>query len=144
MIIKDTRHDTIKQELNGGCLWSGVQAECEPYGLFGDLIRQQPLNRSQARQARQILRPDFKLDIATTEGNMERRVTDLKTVSLGAPSWYKSGERAVDRRAMRVAKEYLDKAKNMDKELRSSNNKEVGGPVTIRLEEYSLVLPLVF
>ena len=47
----------------------------------------------------------------------ESRVADIKTVSCGAPSWYKSGARGVERRAARVMTEYEAKVKAMDREL---------------------------
>ena len=40
------RHDQIKLELNNICIWAGLEAECEPYGMFGHLIPQQPLNQT--------------------------------------------------------------------------------------------------
>ena len=38
-------HDAVKSELNSCCVWAGLQAVCEPFGLFGQFLPQQPLNR---------------------------------------------------------------------------------------------------
>ena len=137
------RHDAIKLELNNVCIWAGLQAECEPYGMFNDLIPQQPNNRIE-RRARQVLRPDFKFQLnSTVNGIPESRVADIKTVSCGAPSWYKAGARAVDRRAAVVPGEYARTAKDMDEEL-GVDVANIQGPVSRRLQEVSPVIPLIF
>ena len=137
------RHDQIKLELNNICIWAGLEAECEPYGMFGHLIPQQPLNRLDARRSRQILRPDFDFKIPAANGIPESRVADIKTVSCGAPSWYKAGDRAVDRGAKRVPGEYVKTAKDMDEELGVDVTKEQG-PVSRNLQEVGPVIPLIF
>ena len=136
------RHDEIKVELNAVCGWAGLQTECEPYGLFSQHVPQQPLNRLEGRQARQVLRPDFLFNLPSTSGVRESRVADIKTVSCGAPSWYKAGQRGVDRRAARVPAEYDSKAKAMDRELGVQEG--LLGPVGRRLQELGPVIPLVF
>ena len=138
--LQRKRHDEIKRELNSTCIWAGLDAECEPYGLFGHLIPQQPLNRIDRSRARQVLRPDFKLKLLSTDGTYESRVADVKTVSCGAPSWYKVGERAVQRRAAVVPGEYAAKARAMDLELGVDGQ----GPASRRLQELGEVIPLVF
>ena len=138
------RHDYIKLEVNNLCVWAGLQAECEPYGMFSDLIPQQPHNRIDARRrARQVIRPDFKFTVSSRNGIPESRVADVKTVSCGAPSWYKPGVRAVKRRAVLVQGEYAKDARDMDIEL-GVDVDNIQGPVTRRLQEFSPVIPLVF
>ena len=64
-----------------------------------------------------MLRPDFLIQLPNSNGVCEGRIADIKTVSCGAPSWYKAGkERGVEKRAKLVGKEYLAKARAMDKE----------------------------
>ena len=77
------RHDTVKIELNSCCVWAGLQAICEPQGLFGQFLPQQPLNRIKYRRTRVCLRPDFlfKLPMAA----------DVKTITLGVLLYYKPG-----------------------------------------------------
>ena len=41
------RHDSIKLELNSMATYCGLSSVCEPYGLFGSLLPQRPLNRLQ-------------------------------------------------------------------------------------------------
>ena len=137
------RHDEIKQEISNTCTWAGLDAECEPYGLFGHLIPQQPLNRIDRRRAKQVLRPDFKLELQTMDGSNESRVADVKTVSCGAPSWYKAGLRAVERRAALVPGQYAATARAMDVEL-GVDVQSAQGPASRRLQELGEVLPFVF
>ena len=89
-----------------------------------------------------MLRPDFKFQLFSSNGLPESRVADIKTVSCGAPTWYKSGVRAVDRRAAVVPGEYLAKARAMDRELGFESPNQ--GPVGRRLQEFSPVIPLIF
>ena len=71
------RHDSIKLELNGCCVYAGLQALCEPFGLFGQFLPQQPLHRLQYRQTRQCLRPDFLLHLPLPTGQVERKIADV-------------------------------------------------------------------
>ena len=58
-----TRHNTMEQEVASLCAYAGLPAECEPFGLFGHLLPQEALNRLQAHQQRQVLRPDLRLEV---------------------------------------------------------------------------------
>ena len=138
------RHDAVKSELNSCCVWAGLQAVCEPYGLFGQFLPQQPLNRMEYRRTKVCLRPDFLFQLPLPTGQVERRIADVKTVSLGAPSYYKpgaGGRRAVEYRDAEVPGEYRRTAAKMD---RSLGHADGHGPVTRRLVEYGQVLPLCF
>ena len=112
------RHDMVKAEVNALCAYTGLPAECEAYGVFSHLIPQQPLNRLERFRERQVLRPDFILqvpDIAT--GVNSSRVADIKTIGLGAVSYYKpgaEGTRAVERRSRRIQAEYEAGARRGD------------------------------
>ena len=138
------RHDAVKSEINSSCVWAGLQAVCEPYGLFGQFLPQQPLNRVEYRRTKVCLRPDFLFQLPLATGQVERRIADVKTVSLGAPSYYKpgaTGRRAVEHREAEVPGEYRRTAGKMDISL---GHAEGNGPVTRRLTEYGKVLPLCF
>ena len=53
------RHDSVKSELNSCCVWDGLEAVCEPYGLHGQFLPQQPLNRLDCMRTKVCLRLDF-------------------------------------------------------------------------------------
>ena len=77
-------------------------------------------------------------------GQVERRIADVKTLSLGAPSYYKpgaGGRRAVDIRDSEVPGHYRRTAVKMDQSL---GHLDENGPVSRRLAEYGQVLPLCF
>jgi hypothetical protein len=138
------RHDTVKSELNSCCGWAGLEAVCEPYGLFGQFLPQQPLNRVEYRRTRVCLRPDFLFQLPLASGQVERRIADVKTISLGVPSYYKpgaGGKRGVEIRDKEVPGEYRRTAAKMDRSLGHENGQ---GPVTRRLTEYGGVMPLCF
>ena len=83
------RHDAVKSELNSCCVWAGLQAVCEPYGQFGQFLPQQLLNRIEYRQTKVCLRPGLLLQLPLATGQVERRIADVKTVSLQAWGWGK-------------------------------------------------------
>merc|ERR1719319_1723467 len=109
------RHDLVKSEINSLCAFSGLPAKCEAYNVFGHLVPQQPHNRLGGYRARQVLRPDFLLQIPDpATGVVSQRVADVKTIGLGAASYYKpgaEGQRAVERRSRRIQSEYQAGAK---------------------------------
>ena len=112
------RHDFIKAEVNSLCAYTGLPAVCEAYGVFSNLIPQQPLNRLERHRERQILRPDFIFQIPDeVTGVMRKRVADVKTIGLGAVSYYHGGAegmRAVERRSRRIQAEYEAGARKGD------------------------------
>ena len=110
----------VKSELKSCCVCAGLHAVCEPYGLFGQFLPQQPLNRMEYRRTKVCLRPDFLFQLPMATGRVERRIADVKTVSLGAPSYYKpgaGGRRAVEYRDAEVPGEYRRTAAKMDTSL---------------------------
>ena len=50
---------TTESCLSSLAVYCGLGFVCEPYSLFSAHLQQRPLNRMQAHQARQALRPDF-------------------------------------------------------------------------------------
>ena len=87
---------------------AGLEAVCEPYGLFGQFLPQQPLNRVDYRRTKVCLRPDFLFQLPLASGQVQRRIADVKTISLGVPSYYKpgaGGKRGVEIRDTEVPQE---------------------------------------
>ena len=75
-------HDMMKNTMNSLLRYSGILSEVEPYGVFGDLIPQQPLNRVQAGQARQTMIPDLRADLPdSVTGITKSTLIEVKTVS---------------------------------------------------------------
>jgi hypothetical protein len=104
---------------------------------------QQPLNRMEYR-TKVCLRPDYLFQLPLATGHVERIIADVKTVSLGAPSYYKpeaAGKRTVEHIEAEVPGEYRRTAAKMDTALGHADG---NGPVTRRLAEYRKVLPLCF
>ena len=112
------RHDMVKAEINSLCAFAGLPAQCEAYNVFGHLVPQQPLNRLEGHRARQILRPDFLLQVPDPiTGIVRFQVADVKTIGLGAVTYYKpgaEGTRAVERRSRRIQGEYEAGARRGD------------------------------
>ena len=52
-------HNTMKNTLNSLFRYCGLLSEVEPYGVFADLILQQPINRNDAFWAAQAMKPDI-------------------------------------------------------------------------------------
>jgi hypothetical protein len=59
--------------------------------LFGQFLPQQPLNRVEYRRTKVCLRPASTSQLPLASGQVERKIADLKTISLGVPSYYKPG-----------------------------------------------------
>jgi hypothetical protein len=149
------RHDAIKLELNSMAAYCGLTSTCEPYGLFGSLLPQQPLNRLEYRMSKVVLRPDFLLELPDQPahqtprqhtGRVVQHLADVKTVSLGGRSYYKpgvTGNKAVKIRAGAINSEYKRKAVKMDQQLGHTDEQ---GPALRRLRQYEggNVLDLVF
>ena len=112
------RHDIVKAEVSALSAYTGLPAECEAYGVFSHLIPQQPLNRIERFRERQVLRPDFVLQVPDVNSGVPRkRVVDIKTIGIGAASYYKPGSegmRAVERRSRRIQAEYEAGARRGD------------------------------
>ena len=129
-----TCHDTLKSTLNSLHRYSSLLSEVEPYGVFGDLVPQLPLNRVQARQARDPLTPDIRVDLPSGAGTTQRTYIEIKTCS-GTSKWYRNPrERAVERRVDSVLTEYARHAREAD--LRHHGVEQ--GPISQRLASMAL------
>ena len=99
------RHDRVKSCLSSLAVYRGLGFVCEPYSLFSAHLHQRPLNRVQAHQARQALRPDFLFQLKSVTGDLEQVIADVKTISLGNKTLYKpgfGGDKAVAMRAAQL------------------------------------------
>lgn len=132
-------HDYIKNVLNSLMNYSGIVSEVEPYGVFADLLPQQPLNRVEGFRARQSLIPDIRADLPDPALGTRRTYIEVKTISGG--SWYQSvreKKRGVERRESVIANEYKDNARKADR--RYFEVEDGHGPVSRRLAEVGPIL----
>ena len=137
------RHDRVKVCLSSLAVYCGLGFVCEPYSLFSAHLQQRPLNRVQAHQARQALRPDFLFQLKSPTGDVEQVIADVKPISLGNKSYYKpgfGGNKAVTLRASQLQGEYRRGALKVDREL---GHPDGNGPTVRKLESYPPVLDLV-
>ena len=72
------RHDRIKSCVSSLATYCGMDFICEPQSIFIAHILQRPLNRVQAHQVRQGLRPDFVFRVPAPSGYHERLIADIK------------------------------------------------------------------
>ena len=63
-----TRHDKMKMAINSLCTWARLPATCEVWGLFSHLISGEALSRFEAGRKRQVLVPDFCLEVPCSTG----------------------------------------------------------------------------
>ena len=128
-------HNIMKNKLNSLFRYCGILSSVEPYGVFGDLVPQQPLNRAQAFRAAQTIIPDLSVELPDALGGTRRQYVEVKTVS-GLTKWYlpARGERAVERRNMAITREYRTAAALADQRYYGT----MDGPISQRLA--SLVL----
>ena len=103
------RHDGVKQAVVQESLLSGVQVDCEVYGLFADLLPAVLVREGgelQHARARQGLVPDFKLLLNTPEGP-DNCLAELKMIGAGK-TWYPRGRdgRGTERRATELRTAY--------------------------------------
>ena len=130
--------------LSSLAVFCGLDFVCEPYALFSAHLQQRPLNRVQAHQARQALRPDFLFKLKSAEGDVEQVIADVKTISLGNKTYYKpgyDGDKAVTLRAAQLPGEYNRGALKVDREMGYADGT---GPTIRKLHSYPQVLDLVF
>ena len=138
-----TRHDRIKQEIMGMMGWSGMVATCEVWGLFKHLVPQNRQGSEEVNKQRQVMIPDFRIQLSSQTGQSEARLAELKFTC--GRDHYKPGvrqrefKRAVDRRAGTLMEEYRGKADTMDQLL----GEEGGGRVRRRLDQFGDLLGLV-
>ena len=129
-----TAHDMLKSTLNSLYRYCGLLSEVEPYGVFGDLVPQLPLNRVQARQARDPLTPDIRVDLPSSTGIIQRTYIEIKTCS-GTSKWYRNArEKAVERRVTDIHTSYAQHAKEADLKYHGVEQ----GPITQRLATMNL------
>ena len=128
-------HDIMKNTLNSLFKYSGILSEVEPYGVFSDLVPQQPLNRLNAFRAAQTIIPDIRAELPDETGGTRRRYLEVKTVS-GLTKWYHPvrGERAVERRVLAIKQEYKTAAATADQRYYGTDT----GPITQRLGQMVL------
>ena len=124
-----TCHDMIKSTLNSLYKYCGLSSEVEPYRVFGDLVPQLPLNRVQARQARDPLTPDIRVDLPDGAGTIARTYIEIKTCS-GTSQWYRNPrEKAVERRVKDIHTSYTRHAREADIKYHGVEH----GPISQRL-----------
>ena len=64
-----TRHDRHKTEIMRMLGWSGMVATCEVTGLFAHLVPQEERAREGLQEARQVMVPDFRLELPASATN---------------------------------------------------------------------------
>ena len=72
------RHDRIKQEIMSMLGWSGVVATCKVWGLFKHLIPQNKQGSEEVNKQRQVMIPDFRIQLSSQTGQSEARLAELK------------------------------------------------------------------
>ena len=72
------RHDRIKTEIISMIGWSGMVATCEVWGLFHHLVPHEALGREDVRKQRQVMIPDFRVQLSSRTGQSETRLAELK------------------------------------------------------------------
>ena len=88
------------------------------WGLFQHLVPHEALGREDVRKQRQVMIPDFRVQLASHTGQSETRFAELKFTC--GQDFYRPGLRqrqfrkAVDRRADKLMVENRKKAENMD------------------------------
>ena len=133
-------HNIMKNTLNNLFKYCGLMSEVEPYGVFADLIPQQPLNRDQAFRAAQAIIPDLRVELPDRGGGTKRTYMEVKTIS--GQKWYHpvQGERAVARRALAIVREYSTNAREADIKYYGTES----GPITRRLAQIGPIEPAAF
>ena len=141
-----TRHDTIKTSINSLCLWSGLRADVEVFGLFGHLIpavsldSEDSLSRGRKRQG---LVPDFRLELPNALGTTDNTLAELKVIG-AVCSRYPRGVRSkvVTRRANFLQNEYVSKVAKIDQQILGFARGQVG-PLQRKLQSYGDLMGLV-
>ena len=134
-------HDDLKNTMNSLFKYSGILSEVEPYGVFADLVPQQPLNRAEGFRAAQTIIPDLRAELPDAAAGTRRSYLEVKTVS-GFTRWYNpvAGERAVERRVLAIEQEYRRAAKAADLKYYQTE----AGPITQRLNQISPIVGAAF
>ena len=140
------RHDKMKMKIFQLCQWAGLEAEVEVFNLFAGCIPQQGLNRMERGRKRQSIVPDMRIAIPT-EGNLERRLHEIKIISSSKSRYNPQREgqqamRAVDKRAAELTPEYFKKARTTDRQY-CGTEPGTTGPVETKLGTMGLVEGIV-
>jgi hypothetical protein len=133
------RHDQVKLAIYRLCMWVGIPVEMEVFNLFSGLIPQQGLARIERDRQRQSMVPDFRITLPW-EGRPRPVLHELKVISCSKTGYKPTMEdRAVDRRAGQLHREYQEKARKTDRDF---GGVEVGrvGPVENKLLSFPTVL----
>ena len=146
------RHDSIKVMLSKLFRWAKVNFQCEVFNMFAHLIPQQGLSRIERGRKRQGLVPDFLLEVEGERGLKKDELAELKVICC-CPSRYvmipphphpaRECVKAVDKRAGGLTKEYMKKAKQVDRVYGGVAEGAVGR-VQRKLEDFGEVRGLVF
>ena len=119
-----TRHDRIKQELMSMSM--SMTATCEVWGLFKHLVPHDRQDNEEILKQRQVMIPDFRLQLSSQTGQSEVRLAELKYTC--GRDLYKPGvrqrnfKRAVDRRASGLMGEYMDRLIGEEGKVESEEN----------------------
>ncbi len=139
------RHDTVKSAIYLEAVLAKVPADCEVYGLFGDLLPaalQEEGGELQWGRARQGKVPDFKFLLSSPEGPVPR-LAELKVISAGK-TWFPRGVagKGTNHRAAVLTAEYEAKLRNYDARFHGSEPQVQGqpkpapGPLVARFRGY--------
>ena len=118
-------------------------ATCEVWGLFKHLVPQDRQGDEEMNKQRQVIIPDFRIQMPSQTGQSEARLAELKFTC--GRDLYKPGvrqrvfKRTVDKRAGNLIEEYRGKADNMDLLL----GEEGQGRVRRKLDQFGDLLGLV-
>ena len=134
----NNKHDEMKWALYRLAELAKFPVECEPNHLFHGFA----LNVPENGHVRDLIRPDFLFKTPTGD-----RIGDVKTISFTASNYgganrTKNGA-AVENKANKVHKEYLDKARKADIKWNNTPQNAIG-PIESRLNEFGTVIPFVF
>ena len=97
-------------------MWAGIPVEMEVFNLFSGLIPQQGLARIERDRQRQSMVPDFRITLPW-EGRPRQVLHELKVISCSKTRYKPTMEdRAVDKRAGQLHREYQEKARKTDRD----------------------------
>ena len=125
------RHDTVKMAIYQEACLSKVPADCEVYGLFGDLLPAELMEEGgelQWGRARQGKVPDFKF-IHETPTGPRPSLAELKVISAGK-TWFPRGVigKGTTRRAAKLTHEYEMKLHDYDVRFHGATRRRAGEP----------------
>jgi hypothetical protein len=143
-----SQHDTLKWRLFEDSREMGLRPTAEVYGLFAPLLPQTARHELDSLPARkrQGLVPDLMAECrADSEAPARATLLELKTLHYGSSTYPNSEEQghAVARRAAAIEREYLGKARHLDRRwLDTAEGHQ--GPIEVKLRGFGGVRGLVF